>query len=166
MMLYFAYGSNMSSARLIKRVPSVIKKDTGLLHSHRIEFHKVGFRDSSAKCNAFQTGNADDFLAGVLYEISPEQRGLLDQEEGLGYGYEAKTVNIKTLSGHDVSAFTYYATKINPNLKPFHWYKHHVVWGAKEHGLPADYIERIVSIDSTEDSDVARVEKELSVYIR
>jgi hypothetical protein len=165
-MLYFAYGSNMSYARLITRVPSAVQKDIGLLHSHRIEFHKVGFRDGSAKCNAFATDNADDFLAGVLYEILPEQRELLDQAEGLGHGYEVKTVKIKTLSGQDVSAFTYYATKINPNLKPFHWYKHHVVWGAKEHNLPDDYVDQIISTDSIEDINTSRAEKELSVYIK
>jgi gamma-glutamylcyclotransferase len=164
-MLYFAYGSNMSSARLIQRVPSAVQKDIGLLHSHRIEFHKVSFKDSSAKCDAFHTGNADNFLAGVLYEISPEQRELLDRVEGLGHGYEVKTVKIKTCSGQDVIAFTYYATKINPTLKPFHWYKHHVLWGAKEHGLPDDYIEQLIAIDSIEDLDASRVEKELSVYI-
>ncbi len=164
-MLYFAYGSNMSSARLIQRVPSAVQKDIGLLHGHRIEFHKVSFKDSTAKCDAFQTGNADDFLAGVLYEISPEQRGLLDLVEGLGHGYEVKAVNIKTLTGNDVEAFIYYATKIDRSLKPFHWYKHHVVWGAKEHGLPDDYIEQLIAIDSIEDLDASRVENELSVYI-
>ena len=165
-MLYFAYGSNMSSARLIQRVPSAVQIDIGLLHSHRIEFHKVGFRDGSAKCDAFATGNAQDFIAGVLYKIVPEQRDLLDMEEGLGHGYEVKTVNIKTLSGQNLNAFTYYATKINPALKPFHWYKHHVVWGAKEHDLPGNYVDRIISTDSIEDFNTSRVENELSVYIK
>jgi len=164
-MLYFAYGSNMSSARLTQRVPSATKKDIGILHSHRIEFHKTGFKDGSAKCNAFATDNADDFLAGVLYEILPGQRELLDQAEGLGHGYDVKDVTIKTLSGQGISAFTYYATKINPDLKPFHWYKHHVIWGAKEHGLPDDYINQLIAIDSIEDLDASRVEKELSVYL-
>jgi gamma-glutamylcyclotransferase len=128
LILYFAYGSNMSSARLVSRVPSAVKVDTGILHGHRIKFHKVGFRDGSAKCDAFATGDAKDFIAGVLYEISPDHRELLDREEGLGQGYELKAVRIKSTSGQDVTAFTYYATKIDPTLKPFNWYKHHVIW--------------------------------------
>ncbi|PUB91560.1 MAG: hypothetical protein DBP01_01735, partial [gamma proteobacterium symbiont of Ctena orbiculata] len=42
-----------------------------------------------------------------------------------------------------VVAYTYYATFIDRTLKPYQWYKHHVLTGALEYGLPAPYIDRL-----------------------
>lgn len=165
-MLYFAYGSNMSSARLRERVPSAVQKHTGYLKKYAIRFHKVGFRDGSAKCDACETGDPDDYVAGVIYSISPAEKKLLDNAEGLGYGYEIKNVAIKTISGQIVDAFMYYATIIDKSLRPFHWYKHHVIWGAKEHKLPDEYIDRLISVASIDDSDSPRATNELNVYRR
>ncbi len=163
-MIYFAYGSNMSAARLKKRIPSAVKIETGFLYSHKLAFHKVGKKDGSGKCDAFETGNTEDYLAGVLYQINPEDRGLLDEIEGRGYGYEVKNVKIKTSLENESMAFTYYATNINTNLQPYHWYKHHVITGAKENDLSCEYINRIKSVESIKDPDSANAEKELSIY--
>ena len=42
-------------------------------------------------------------------------------------------------------AFTYHANpaRIDAALRPFDWYKDYVVRGAREHGLPADYIREL-----------------------
>ena len=50
-MLYFAYGSNLSSARMAARVPSARVVARAQLPGHALRFHKVG-RDGSAKCDA------------------------------------------------------------------------------------------------------------------
>ena len=54
---------------------------------HRLEFHKVG-RDGSAKCDAFETGNPDDSVIGVVFDIHTAEKNYLDQAEGLGVGYD------------------------------------------------------------------------------
>jgi gamma-glutamylcyclotransferase len=162
--LYFAYGSNMSIPRFKKRVPSARCEGTGFLYGHRLAFHKVGRKDGSGKCDALATGNPEDLLAGVLYSIDPDHRSLLHAVEGVGAGYEIMHVDITTPSGSTESAFTYYATNIKPGLKPFHWYKQHVLHGARQNNLPADYVDHILSIESIEDPDAARVLRELSVY--
>lgn len=162
-MLYFAYGSNLSTARLTKRVPSAELVTTGKLRKHSLCFHKIG-RDASAKCDACFTGQRDDFLYGALYRIHPGQKKYLDQAEALGNGYEIKHVTIVTESGKDIKAFTYYATRIAVDIKPFHWYKQHVLSGAMEHSFPAPYIEKIVAIDSSGDGDIHRTQHELSIY--
>ena len=162
-MLYFAYGSNLSTVRLTGRVPSTELITTGKLRQHRLVFHKVG-RDGSAKCDAFYTGHPDDFLYGAVYRINPDQKILLDQAEGLGNGYQTKQVTIVTESAEDLIAFTYYATRTATDIKPFHWYREHVLSGAREHGFPESYIEKITAIDATEDKDRHRMKKELSIY--
>lgn len=51
--LYFAYGSNMSSARLRARVPSCRPIGIAFLPGHELRFHKRS-KDGSGKCDAFQ----------------------------------------------------------------------------------------------------------------
>jgi hypothetical protein len=154
----------MSVPRLAGRVPSARYEGTGFLYGHKLAFHKVGRKDGSGKCNAYETGNAEDYLAGILYTIDPDHRNLLHTIEGVGAGYEVMHVDITTPSDTSVSAFTYYATKIKHDLKPFHWYKHHVVFGARENNLPAEYVDQIISVESIEDPDDERALQELSIY--
>lgn len=91
--IYFAYGSNMSTRRLRERTPSA--KPLGRARcKHQLIFHKIG-RDGSAKCDIYESGRACDIVCGVLFEISLDERYLLDCAEGLSYGYEYKTVRVK-----------------------------------------------------------------------
>ncbi len=165
-MLYFAYGSNMSIKRLTERVPSAIAECTGILYGHKLAFHKKGRKDGSGKCDAYQTKDPADYVLGVIYRINSGHKDRLDEIEGLGNGYEIMDVRIKTYSNNYMSAFTYYATNIIPDLRPFEWYKHHVVCGARESNLPKEYIDLILSTESVEDPDTERSHDELSIYTR
>ncbi len=162
-MYYFSYGSNMSTRRLLHRVPSAKKVDVGTLEKHELKFHKIG-QDGSAKCDAFETGDPDHELYGVVFLISEQEKPLLDRKEGLGNGYEQKEVKILLNNGTIIEAFTYYATHINPALKPFEWYKEHVLRGARENDLPVAYIRDIENIDPIRDPDTKRYDDELSIY--
>jgi hypothetical protein len=70
-MKYFAYGSNMSLARLQARTPSARRLGTAVLESHDLRFHKAG-KDGSGKCDVVHTGGAE-CVYGVLYEIDAER---------------------------------------------------------------------------------------------
>ena len=85
-MLYFAYGSNMFSARMKNRAPSAVVEDSGLLYEHALAFHKVGRLDGTGKCDAHFTGRTEDCVMGVLYRIDPDWVKLLDTIEGSGNG--------------------------------------------------------------------------------
>jgi len=158
---YFSYGSNMSSRRLVTRIPSSKKLCIAYLHEHQLRFHKRGV-DDSAKCDAHFTGNPDDFVIGVLFEILTSDKHILSRIEGPGY--EDKRVTVITDDSDFFDAFTYVATHIDKSMKPYHWYKEHVLSGAREHRLPDDYVSSIELIGSIEDSDAARIERELSIY--
>lgn len=162
-MLYFAYGSNMSVARLTKRVPSASPIESGLLYGHKLIFHKIS-KDDSGKCDTYETKNPLDCLEGVLYRIDPAHRRLLDKIEMSAYGYQVKDVTIETGSDKGVLAFTYYATKIKKDLKPYHWYKHHVISGAEENDLSTEYIDKILSVESLNAPDTGRSDLQLSIY--
>jgi len=66
--------------------------------------------------------------------------------------------------GSTIEAFTYYATNIDPELKPLDWYREHVLRGARENELPIEYIHSIEILEFDEDSDAERRDKELSIY--
>jgi gamma-glutamylcyclotransferase len=158
---YFAYGSNMSSMRLKARVPSAAVIGTGVLRGHRLVFHKVS-NDGSGKCDV--TESESDDVMGVLYEINEIEKLALDRVEGLNHGYDEKAVNVQLASGEVVSAVTYFATNTDPGLRPYTWYKRHVLEGAREAKLPSDYTSEIEKISAIEDSNKLREASELAVY--
>lgn len=161
-MLCFSYGSNMSHRRLQARVPSARFVAVAELPSHRLRFHKSA-GDGSAKCNAEETGNPDDRVIGVVYEIDDAEKPDLDRHEALGFGYDEKKVELATGSDR-LQAWMYYATRIDQALKPFHWYKDHVLIGARENGLPAEYVAQIEAVESVDDPKPERHSRELSIY--
>ncbi len=164
-MIYFSYGSNMSTKRLQARVPSARKMGTGILFLHELKFHKLSHIDGSAKCDVSKTGNPDHFVHGVLFDIDSSEKEILDRIEGIECGYNIKDVDIRIAGGSIVKAFTYYATDIDAELLPYCWYLEHVIRGAREHSLPDEYIQAIKEIKFITDSDSTRREKELSIYM-
>ena len=145
-MHYFAYGSNLSLRRLRARVPSATPLGNAVLYGHQLRFHKRG-RDGSAKCDALTTLTPDQRVLGVVFDIASTHKSDLDLVEGVGQGYETKT-----------------ATLIDPKLKPYDWYKAHVLRGALEHQLAADYIQSIQDIESIPDPDHERHAREMLIY--
>ena len=150
-MLYFAYGSNMCLARLRARVPSSVPQAVGYLTGYRLVFNKRS-ADGSGKGNIERTRNRSDRVYGVVFEFDAAERHQLDQAE---YGYEAVTVAVHLVDSA-IEAMTYSAISKDARLKPYHWYKAFVVQGAKEHGLPSDYIAQLELVLSVDDADLAR----------
>ena len=160
--IYFAYGSNMSSRRFLKRVPSANALGTGRLRHHQLAFHKVSWKDGSGKCGIVASDG--DEVLGVLFEMAATDKQELDKIEGLGKGYDVKDVEINRDDGNPTTAFTYCATATDPTLKPFTWYLRHVVEGAREAGLPEYYIKKIEKVEAVKDHDCERERKELEIY--
>lgn len=163
MIYYFAYGSNMSSRRLLARLAHIEKVGTFSLAQHQLAFHKKG-DDGSAKADAFFTGNNTDQILGVAYRVSSKDIAILDQIEGVGAGYERKQVSIVNHLGESLDAVTYYATKIDHSLAPYNWYHHHVLLGALQAKLPTDYVAKIESVNAIQDPDKQRRKREANIY--
>lgn len=162
-MLYFSYGSNMSVRRIGERVPSAEPVAVARLPRHRLMFHKVG-KDGSAKCDAAETDDLNACVMGVVFDICEKGKASLDQTEGLGRGYRDKLISVEAAGGQTLKVVTYCATHIDASLKPFHWYKEHVLRGAREHWLPDHYIRAIELVDTIRDPDFLRHTRELEIY--
>lgn len=162
-MNYFAYGSNMSLLRLRERVPGARPIGACMLSEHQLRFHKSG-RDGSAKCDAWHTGVEHHVLHGVLFEIDRSGKRVLDQVEGLGFGYEEKRVSLHAADGSRIEAITYYATHIDEKLLPYSWYLQHVLTGALDMGLPPDHVAYIENIPTLLDPDPERHAQQQALY--
>lgn len=163
-MRYFAYGANMHSQYLRRRLPDVTVLGAAKIMGYELHFHKYSYQDGSGKCNILQSRDPQQAVYGVLYEISPRSRYLLDKAEHLGYGTQDVTLKVYPVctqehtSADSEYAFTYIAHKesIREDVSPFNWYHALVLAGAKEHNLPQSYINLIESHKSIEDPNYQR----------
>lgn len=160
----FAYGSNMLLRRVRERAPSATPLGVGRLRGHMLRWHKPGSKDGSGKCDALYTGRESDVVWGVLYALEESCKRALDEFEGLGRGYDEKEVEIATSTG-PVRALIYYATVRDAGVLPFHWYKALVVAGARESGLPPDYVQQLEEIRSVADPDAARAARHEAIVV-
>jgi cation transport regulator ChaC len=163
-MLYFAYGSNMATARLQRRLSCIERIGVAVLPGHQLRFQVASTKDGSAKCDAHCTGVSSDHVLGVLFRLDPRAREILDHYEGVGVEYRAADVAVREPSGREVQALIYLGTNLNPGLRPYPWYLEHVLRGALENGLPDDYVNAIRAVVTIDDPDPQRAVQELSIY--
>ena len=161
---YFAFGSNLSTARLKHRLPHASLKDIAILNRHRLCFRK-NLQGESGKCDLTFTGNREDLVYGVIYLMTQPEKQVLDCFETRGFGYIDRRVEVIKVDGEKIQAFTYFADGIDEMQAPFHWYKEHVLRGAREHNFPADYVQSISAILSIDDHNSNREQKELAIYL-
>jgi cation transport regulator ChaC len=148
-MLYFAYGSNMLRDRLEERVGSVQSPRCAHLHGWRLAFHKWSPANHTLRAGIVRApGNV---LWGVVYDLTDRQVMELDRYEGVADGHYTKEyVTVTIGSGQEAEALVYVAGNkfIHPEGAPPQAYLDCVVDGAREHGLPEEYISTVESVAS------------------
>lgn len=162
---YFAYGSNLHPLRLGRRTPSLRLLGCAWLTGYDLRFHKVCETDGSAKANAYCTGSPVDGVRGAVYELAPDDFPTLDAVEGLGEGgYELRTALI-SVADEATEVFFYSARPeaIDPDRRPWGWYRDLIWRGAEWHEMPADYIEAIRQVPAACDPDEARRRENLAM---
>ena len=136
--LYFAYGSNMSSARLRARIPDVQALGAARLRGYELVCNKRG-KDGSGKANLLASPDAEAW--GVLFSVAAVHWSTLDRHE---WGYERAACEVLDAAGSARSAQLYFALAPEASdLAPFDWYRDHCLVGAREHALPRHAIARI-----------------------
>lgn len=138
MRFYFAYGSNMSRARIEARLGSVRRLGRAELGDHDHAFDKLG-RDGTGKGNVRRRPGHRVF--GVVYELSLAQADALHHFEG---GYEKIAIEVHLADGTRAGAFTYQAIEPMSGLRPTAEYFSHYTVGMRENELPDAYVRAIV----------------------
>jgi gamma-glutamylcyclotransferase (GGCT)/AIG2-like uncharacterized protein YtfP len=144
--IYFAYGSNMKTNRMTKRVPSAKPVGYAKLIGKKLAFNKIS-TDGSGKTNIVDSENS--VVLGVLLEVDEKDITKLDDIEK---GYENQGITVIGTDGQQLQAFTYVSTQTNDGLKPYDWYLKFLVEGAEENKLPKDYVDYLRSFESMPDS--------------
>jgi len=151
---YLAFGSNLHPLRLGERVPSAHQVGKVKLSGYRLAFHKRG-QDGSGKGDLVWTGDPADRALGALFGLDAGEKPDLDAVEGEGYRDDRIRVEH---GGRGYDAFVYLGEEpfIDPELRPYRWYRDIVWHGARFQGAASDYLEAIAAVPAVEDPDPAR----------
>lgn len=142
---YFAYGSNMSTEQIRRRLDRLPEARVARLPGYRIAFNKWSSSWRGLAANIVPDPTNE--VWGVAYLCSPEDLAELDRREGVGKGggYIRRRITVE-VGGERIEAETYIAEdkeSLEPEGMPPAAYANTILAGAREHGLPADYIERL-----------------------
>ena len=127
---YFAYGSNMDPARMIKRNMNFTRRMPGTLNGYKLAFNKIAYsKPGVAYANIMPSG--DDIVHGILYRVPKRDLHNLDAAEGVSSGhYFRKELEIGTDSGTQ-TAVCYIACddQVAEGLTPEKEYIDHILCG-------------------------------------
>jgi len=143
--LYFAYGSNMKTERMTKRVPSAKVVGQARILDKRMVCNKKSI-DGSGKANLMDCPGG--VVWGVLYEVSEDDLPKLDEAEG---GYKRVEIEMLDEQGHPTTIQTYVSDELTTEPVPYDWYKALIVEGAQEHRLPEDYLRLLEGLPAKPD---------------
>lgn len=139
---YFAYGANMSRRVIAgRRGLSVVSGERARLLEHRFTFGQRGFRYIEP---AFATvvRAEHEVVHGVLWTLAGEDDlARLDRSESPGY--DRIEADVEGERSGAVRAHVYRTRRPREGLVPSRRYRDLLVSGAREHELPAEWIERL-----------------------
>ncbi len=150
---YFAYGSNMNTARVEARIGATRRSLSGVLHQYDLRFDKASRVAGIAHANVVPA--IDRRVEGALFELAePEQIELMDPYEGYPHDYERYRLPIVTEEGA-IPAWVYIAAPgtTAPFLKPAREYLAHLLAGRPFHS-PA-YHARLATVEAVTGLDEA-----------
>jgi gamma-glutamylcyclotransferase (GGCT)/AIG2-like uncharacterized protein YtfP len=142
---YFAYGSNLLLSQMLARTDSTeLAKHSpriARLANHRLVFqHLTG--EELPYANIISPG---DGVLGVVYGCSPADLNILDQYEP---GYDRQPVRVNLENGEAIAAMAYIMipAQTGGTGSPSPEYLARIVTGAREQGLPEQYIDAVVGL--------------------
>jgi gamma-glutamylcyclotransferase (GGCT)/AIG2-like uncharacterized protein YtfP len=141
--LYFAYASNMHRSQMQRWCPASRFLKTASLPGFRFVYDGFSVTWDGAVANIVKSDG--DTVWGVLYEVTERDRLTLDAFEGYPRDYDHRDVEVRDRDGNVCRAVTYFRTGRAPG-PPHPDYERIVIDGAKESGLPEDYIDRVLRV--------------------
>lgn len=137
---YFAYGANMATRVLTRRGISAIESHAACLAGHRLVFEEPGIPFLEPAFASLREAE-DEVTHGVLHRLSDRDLAALDRIEGIGYDRVAHVVDVPGLG--PIEASFYESRETATGKRPSRRYVGLLVEGAREHGLPATWVERL-----------------------
>jgi cation transport regulator ChaC len=154
---YFAYGSNLEQATFLgRRQMRPLETRIGQLRDFELRFDlPVGPGERGVANVAPSSG---DHVWGALYHLTHADAERLDRTEGVDKGfYQRLAVDVHLPEGALLAAFTYRSEISRPERKPSRRYLGLLLAGAREHGLPAEYVARLRALPLAVDEREAQL---------
>lgn len=137
---YFAYGANMSRAVLARRGVVPLSSEAGVLRGYRHRFSHEGLLPIEPAFANIEP-SSDDVTHGVLHLLSTDGLAHLDRIEGAEY--LQVDVAVEGARSGTVTARAYLNPHPTSGKIPSRRYLACLCDGAREHGLPAEYIAQL-----------------------
>ncbi|MGL5859387.1 MAG: gamma-glutamylcyclotransferase [Angustibacter sp.] len=135
---YAAYGSNLDSARMLRRAPHSPLSGMGWLSGWRLTFAGEDLSWQGALATVVEDAASQVYVA--LYDVTAGDEALLDEWEGTALGvYRKIRVRAHTLDG-DVLAWVYVVDGYEGGL-PSAAYLGEIAEAAQAAGAPDDYVQ-------------------------
>ena len=142
-MLYFAFASNMNQAQMKRWCPASLFLKTVILEGFRFVYDGFSVTWDGAVGDIVRS--EAERVRGALYEITERDRLTLDAFEGYPRSYDHREVEVKDRDGNVYRAMTYLRTG-RALGKPHPDYERIVIDGARECGLPEEYIDKALRV--------------------
>lgn len=141
---YFGYGSNMSSAMMQEWCPNHRLIGKAELVDWKLAFTRLSQRWGAGVADIVEVKNS--VVWGGLYEISESDLNALDKKEGNGKNYQRIECDA-VADRQSYHAFSYVVIDKASNAIPTSIaYRDTILQGARELGLPDDYISKIANL--------------------
>lgn len=126
---YFAYGSNMNPARMIRREVKFTRRIKGALSDYALAFDKKAYGKNYSYANIHKSPGSNTL--GILYRVSKDSLDTLDGYEGVSSGhYYRKALTVNSDQG-PIDALVYIACPehVKSGLRPTEEYLSHLEKG-------------------------------------
>jgi gamma-glutamylcyclotransferase (GGCT)/AIG2-like uncharacterized protein YtfP len=135
--LYFAYGSNLDMRQFRRRCPGSEVVGRARLPDYRLAFTRYSTKRKGGVADIVPNPGAE--VWGALYHVDEPGMLALDEFENAPRSYRRETVRVFDDEGVEREAVAYIAHATGV-FAPSRMYLGLIVNGAREHGLPDDYV--------------------------
>lgn len=142
-MKYFAYGSNMDKSQMKRRC-----SDSKFLGKAMIEGYWLDFTRESSNWDggvADIVKDPDNFVWGILYDISDKDLESLDYYEACPVYYKRKEITV-FYDNRNIKAISYEVVDKKPFIPPSKKYINCIIQAAIDNDFPGEYVEFLKSI--------------------
>ena len=123
-------------------VPSALRLTVASLSGFTLRWHKRSA--DGGKLAALRTGDPDDVVWGVVYEVDEASGQQVDDgQRAAGYREERVTVVGADGGEHDASVYVARAEMIDDSMLPTRSYRDPIVDAARANGLPVAYVDEL-----------------------